>query len=330
MNKLDEQYRDLLLDILTNGVEKETRNGKVFTIFGRQFRHNMKEGFPLLTSKKMAWNSIVTELLWFLRGDTNIKYLLENDCYIWVGDAYKRYLTEGKKLNEELEGVPDYYTRQEFTDAIKTDDVFAEKWGELGPIYGHQWRNWNGKQVYNSITKEKKTLKPGIDQIKKVVEELHSNPDSRRLLVSAWNPEQLDDMVLPPCHYGFQLFTREITSDDYEEGTRKLPPTRALSLMWNQRSVDVPLGLPFNIASYGLLLLMIADEVNMVPDQLIANLGDTHIYSNQITGVREQLARKSHPLPEVYVRDGIYSSGTGDIILKNYVSEPPIKFPLSN
>ena len=330
MNKLDTQYKDLLLDILENGVEKDTRNGKVFSVFGRQIRHNMKEGFPLLTSKKMAWKSIVAELLWFLRGDTNIKYLLEKDCYIWVGDAYKRYLTEGKKLNEELEGVPDYYTRQEFIDAIKTDNVFAEKWGSLGKIYGHQWRNWNGEQVYNSITREEKTLKPGIDQIKDVVDKLINDPDSRRILVSAWNPEQVNEMVLPPCHYSFQFFTRELTSDDYDEETRRSTPTRALSLMWNQRSVDVPLGLPFNIASYGLLLLMIADEVNMMPDQLIANLGDTHIYSNQVDAVSQLLTRNSHPLPQVFVRDGIYSFGDDDILLKNYSCEPPLKVPLSN
>lgn len=325
MNKIDKQYKDLLLDILENGVEKDTRNGKVFSVFGRQIRHNMKEGFPLLTVKKMAWKSIISELLWFLQGGTNIKYLLERECNIWNGDAFRNY--QVCMLGNPPETILSY---EKFVDKIKTDNEFAQKWGELGPIYGHQWRNWNGRNSYNFITEQDKVLKPGIDQIKDVIDKLINDPDSRRILVSAWNPEQVNEMVLPPCHYSFQFFTRQLTSDDYDEDTRKSTSTRALSLMWNQRSVDVPLGLPFNIASYGLLLLMIADEVNMVPDQLIANLGDTHIYSNQVDAVSQLLTRTSHPLPQVFVRDGIYSFEDDDIVLKNYSCEPPLKVPLSN
>lgn len=324
MNTLDRQYLDLLQDILDTGVRKRTRNGEVLSVFGRQIRHSMKDGFPLLTTKKMAWGSIKTELLWFLKGRTDLRWLLANGNSIWVGDAYRRF-----KNSFAVNLQDTVCSLQEFVELIKTNDKFAQKWGDLGPIYGHQWRNYNGKSSFNNITEESKTLKTGIDQIRNVIDQLINDPDSRRIMVSAWNPEQINEMVLPPCHYGFQLYTRELTSDDVVTGAGFFP-TRAISLMWNQRSVDVPLGLPFNIASYGLLLTMIADEVGMVPDQLIGNLGDTHIYLNQIDGVNDQLTRKSHPLPQVKVRDGIYSFGDKDILLENYVSEPPIKFPLSS
>lgn len=325
MNTLDNQYKALLLDILENGVKKRTRNGEVLSVFGRQIRHSMKDGFPLLTTKKMAWDSIKTELLWFLKGRTDLRWLLENGNSIWVGDAYRRF-----KNSFAVNLQDTVCSLEEFVELIKTNDKFAQKWGDLGPIYGHQWRNYNGRSIFNRITNESTTLKTGIDQIKNVIDQLINDPDSRRILVTAWNPEQVDEMVLPPCHYGFQLYTRELTSDDFLKGDQKFSPTRGLSLMWSQRSVDVPLGLPFNIASYGLLLNMIADEVRMVPDQLIGNLGDTHIYLNQIDGVKDQLTRKAHPLPQVSVRDGIYSFGDKDILLKNYVSEPTIKFPLSS
>jgi thymidylate synthase len=317
MNNIDKRYTDLLQDILDNGVNKQTRNGEVLSVFGRQIRHDMKTGFPLLTTKKMAWKSIVTELLWFLRGDTNIKYLVDNNCHIWDGDCYKNYiLKEGSKIGEY--GVrPILLTKEKFINKIKTDDEFAEKWGDLGKIYGAQWRKWNGNG--SPLTKDYEgnvssyLVKP-IDQIANLISELKTNPDSRRLMVNAWNVGELDQMTLPPCHYGFQVYTRELNLEERlqvwnikfgfanEEQKNQFDPnvhldthgipTRAISLMWNQRSVDTFLGLPFNIASYGLLLEIIAKAVNMVPDELIGNLGDVHLYSNHIEQTREQIGRK--------------------------------------
>jgi thymidylate synthase len=318
MNNIDKQYQDLLQDILDNGVQKGDRTGTgTISVFGRQIRHNMKDGFPLLTTKKMPFKTIVTELLWFLRGDTNIKYLVDNNCHIWDGDAYKRYKNTNpdKLANDEMfekeyridNKTFRYFTQEEFINKIKTDDGFAKKWGELGPIYGKQWRNWKHLENHNFT---KITYNMPIDQIANLISELQSNPDSRRLMVNAWNVGELDQMVLPPCHYGFQVYTRELSEDErakiywgkkgikeiflppLREDVDKIVPTRAVSLMWNQRSVDTFLGLPFNIASYGLLLMMIADEVNMVPDQLIGNLGDVHLYSNHIEQAKEQIGRK--------------------------------------
>jgi thymidylate synthase len=305
MNKLDKDYTDLLQDILDNGVTKQDRTGTgTISVFARQIRHDMKEGFPLLTTKKMPFKTIVTELLWFLRGDTNIKYLVDNGCNIWNGDAYKNYL----KLTVDSEPV----SQEEFINKIKQNAWdYANTWGELGPIYGNQWRKWNGV-IKKSIsgTKLFSTGFTQIDQIQNLINNLKTNPDSRRLMVNAWNVGELDQMVLPPCHYGFQVYTRELSEKErinilhtkngnkghhIEAGFNMLDefdiPTRAISLMWNQRSVDTFLGLPFNIASYGLLLEIIAKEVNMVPDQLIGNLGDVHLYSNHIEQAKEQIGR---------------------------------------
>jgi thymidylate synthase len=305
MNNIDKQYQDLLQDILDNGVEKKDRTGTgTISVFGRQIRHKMSEGFPLLTTKKMPWKSIVTELLWFLQGDTNIKWLVDNGCNIWNGDAYKNYLL--LMIGNEPEKI---LSMDDFIDKIKNDDKFAKKWGDLGPIYGKQWRKW--------APESGEINKGGVDQIANLINDLKSNPDSRRLMVNAWNVGELDQMVLPPCHYGFQVYTRELSlerryniwfNNNYETGMERffdpnnLPdfdndyytptPTRAISLMWNQRSVDTFLGLPFNIASYGLLLEIIAKEVNMVPDELIGNLGDVHLYLNHIEQAKEQLGRK--------------------------------------
>jgi len=273
MNNLDKAYQALLQDILDNGVEKTDRTGTgTISVFGRQIRHKMSEGYPLLTTKKMAFKTMVTELLWFLRGDTNIKYLVENGCHIWTGDAIKNYEKHSGKIH------PHRPKQEYFEHLILNDDEFAREWGELGPIYGKQWRSWEG-------------LNSNTDQIQNLINDLKTNPDSRRLMVNAWNVGELDEMTLPPCHYGFQVYTRELTwaervnlvgyiktEDIHEDWLEKNNvPKRAISLMWNQRSVDTFLGLPFNIASYGLLLEMIADEVNMVPDELIGNLGDVHL-----------------------------------------------------
>jgi len=299
MNTLDLNYQNLLTDIISNGVNKEDRTGTgTISVFGRQIRHNMKDGFPLLTTKKMAWKSVVTELLWFLRGDTNIKYLVDNGCNIWTGDAHKNYLKEKDKVG--LIGMD----IRNFLINIARDDEFAKRWGELGPVYGKQWRN------FNHPTNEQEGY-DGVDQIANLINELKTNPDSRRLIVNAWNVGELDQMVLPPCHYSFQVYTRELSLDERTKYKMKSDniartiaaythqildnsniPTRAISLMWNQRSVDTFLGLPFNIASYGLLLEIIAKVVNMVPDELIGNLGDVHLYSNHIEQAKEQISRE--------------------------------------
>jgi thymidylate synthase len=327
MNKLDPDYQNLLKDILGNGIKKGDRTGVgTMSVFGRQIRHKMSDGFPLLTTKKMAWKQIVTELIWFLRGETNIQSLVKDGNYIWVGDAYKNYCN-----NRPSQYHGPYYTQEEFIKKIKTDDEFAEKWGELGPIYGKQWRGWSGKWKLtendnNNFDKWRQNLdRNGIDQIANLINDLKSNPDSRRLMVNAWNVGELDQMTLPPCHYGFQVYTRKLSAkerwDWHGSGVhgnaikligliinenenenahvhswidRHAPfvPKRSISLMWNQRSVDTFLGLPFNIASYGLLLEILAKEVNMVPDELIGNLGDTHLYSNHIDAAKEQIGRE--------------------------------------
>ena len=342
MNKLDLDYQNLLKDIIENGVEKKDRTGTgTISVFGRQIRHKMSEGFPLLTTKKIHFKSIVSELLWFLQGRTDLKWLLEQGNTIWVGDAYKNYVNKIKLQNNwevtlrvmdiNTIGQQKLLSQEEFINKIKTDDEFAKKWGELGPIYGKQWRDWEGypekwrtQDRYGNwmwqTTESGNTRQ--IDQIQNLINDLKTNPDSRRLMVSAWNVGELDSMVLPPCHYGFQVYTRElsleermnlvpnvvekITEDDLknyiEDGgdsynmSKMLDdnnvPKRAISLMWNQRSVDTFLGLPFNIASYGLLLEIIAKAVNMVPDELIGNLGDVHLYSNHIEQAKEQIGRK--------------------------------------
>ena len=368
MNTLDKQYQELLQTILDYGVEKKDRTGTgTISVFGRQIRHKMSEGFPLLTTKKMAWKTMVTELLWFLRGDTNIKFLVDNNCHIWDGDAYKNYLIEDAKIlpnmsKEKMLELGFRLTKEEFINKIKTDDEFAKKWGDLGPIYGKQWRSWEKTQSYKvheggddySIEYRQSP----IDQIQNLIHDLKTNPDSRRLMVNAWNVGELDKMTLPPCHYGFQVYTRELSWEErYEymyntdvradDGLRPPLnpemleeyniPTRAISLMWNQRSVDTFLGLPFNIASYGLLLTILAKEVNMVPDQLIGNLGDTHLYLNHLEQAKEQIGREPFELPTLSMdyREGEYNKDLkgfvpDDFVLFNYQSHPSIKAPLSN
>jgi len=336
-NTLDKQYQSLLQDILDNGVSKKDRTGTgTISVFGRQIRHKMSEGFPLITTKKMPFKTITTELLWFLRGDTNIKYLVDNNCHIWDGDAYKNYCKIVNSVEE-----PDYeihvddpdenctrvMTMEEFINKIKTDDEFAKKWGDLGKIYGKQWRSWGtgenvtiGHNGLHTLVGEKV-----IDQIANLINDLKTNPDSRRLMVSAWNVGELDQMVLPPCHFSFQCYSHE------KEGKRYL------SLAWNQRSCDVGLGIPFNIASYGLLLEIIAKEVGMIPYELIGNLGDCHIYNNHIDGLKEQLTREPYPLPKICLdyREGEYNKDLTDLtpddfVLFDYQSHSSIKLPLSN
>jgi thymidylate synthase len=372
-NCIETQYLHLLEDILEQGVKKTDRTGTgTISVFGRQIRHNMKDGFPLLTTKKMFFKGIVTELLWFLRGDTNIKYLVDNGCHIWDGDAYKNYL----KLTTDIEPL----SQEEFINKIKQNEWgFAKTWGDLGPVYGKQWRSWKGNGV--PLTKDyegnvSSHLVKQIDQIANSINLLKTDPDSRRNIVNAWNVGELDQMVLPPCHTDFQFFTRELSleertkllvnksdnkKDFYDRNGRLIVedesvlndsniPKRAISLMWNQRSVDTFLGLPFNIASYGLLLEIIAKEVNMVPDELIGNLGDVHLYSNHIEQAKEQLTRKPYKLPKLnfswYIENWsteeakkirkdsfdayIRQMKPSDFVIENYQSHPSIKAPLSN
>ena len=263
MNKLDNDYQNLLREVINKGIDKKDRTGTgTKSIFGASIRHDMSDGFPILTTKKVAFKTMVTELKWFLRGDTNIKYLKDNNCKIWDGD----------------------YERSGRTD------------GDLGPIYGKQWRDING-----------------IDQLENLITGIISNPDSRRHLVDSWNVEDLDKMTLPPCHYSFQCYVAD----------------GKLSLMWNQRSADLFLGVPFNISSYGLLLLLLCKETRLEPGELIGNFGDLHLYNNHINQAEEQIERYSYVLPEAKVLCFDIYRGDFDVDLINYKSHPSIKAPLS-
>ena len=303
MNKLDKDYQALLKGILYDGRDKGDRTGTgTLSVFGRQIRHNMAEGFPLLTTKKMAVKTMMTELKWFLKGDTNIKYLVDNGCNIWNGDAFKNYIS---KTNEYKGNWPD--TMDEFIERIKTDDEFAEEWGELGPIYGKQWRDWT--------VRDNGSYDSSIDQISSLIHDLKTNPDSRRLIVNAWNPGDQPEMALPPCHYGFQCYVNE----------------GKLSLMWNQRSVDTFLGLPFNIASYGMLLHLLAKETGLEAGELIGNLGDVHLYKNHVKQANVQLARAPFNLPHLTKLDNVdILNGEFDHTIEYYESWPRIEAPLSN
>ena len=334
MNRLDSNYQTLLQDVLDTGTLKDDRTGTGTTsIFGRQIRHDMSDGFPLLTTKKMAIKTMMTELKWFLKGDTNIKYLVDNNCNIWNGDAYKSYCKDSPYPYPTI-------TQPEFINRIKTDDEFAKMWGDLGPIYGKQWRGWFGY--------DKKVNPVYVDQIQNLIEQLKRNPDSRRLMVNAWNVGELDNITLPPCHYGFQVYTRVLglderidymnkgkiskSSDYFHEHLDSMGiPKRSLSLMWSQRSVDTFLGLPFNIASYGMLLSLLSEEVGMIPGELIGNLGDVHLYSNHIEQAKTQLGREPKPhLPKLKIISSDILNGDFDYEILHYHSHPPIKAPISN
>ena len=282
MNTLDNQYKRLLETVLEYGVEKSDRTGTgTKSIFGYTIRHNMNNGFPLITTKKMAVKTMMTELKWFLKGRTDIQYLRENDCKIWNGDYEKSGRTDG----------------------------------DLGPIYGKQWRRWKGFRTDNPNTIKTKTDSVQYyDQLDMLVKELKENPDSRRLMVSAWNVADLESMVLPPCHYGFQCYVAD----------------GKLSLMWNQRSVDTFLGLPFNIASYGTLLLLLCEETGYRPGELIGNLGDVHLYTNHLEQAKLQLTREGRELPDILLKDVNLLEGEFDYEVLGYKPHPAIKAPLSN
>lgn len=405
MTKCDEEYISLLRDIMENGVEKGTRAGQVKSVFGRQLRFDLKEGFPLLTTKKVFTKGVIYELLWFLQrpfnshGSMNIEYLVKNGVHIWDDDAYRWFKTEvaegfsKRPLTNEFmvcisddEGVlaerkPHYeywienelkhrdtewlknITKEEFIDLtlqrveIHSSFMSVYRFGDLGPVYGKQWRAFGHNRA---------------DQIQNIINTLKTNPNDRRMLCVAFNPDQLDEMALPPCHVMFQFYTRELTRrerakifqerhtngelpqkyhDWFKEYTKdagdtyvKMPndgsdydiadiPKYGLSCMWTQRSVDVPLGLCWNISSYAALTYMIAKLTNMVPDELIGSLGDCHIYLNQMEGVQEHLNRKGYDeLPKLVIEDNqksVEDFKYEDFKIIGYKCDPIIKMPLS-
>ena len=281
------QYLDLCKDILKNGTKREDRTGVgTISMFGTQTRYDLSKGFPILTSKKVNFNAILHELLWFLKGDTNIKYLVDNGVNIWNDWPYKKFMKSKEYKNETL---------VEFISKIKESKSFANKYGDLGPVYGKQWRDFNG-----------------VDQIKNVIKELEINPNSRRHIVSAWNPKEVESMLLPPCHSLFQFYV--------EDGK--------LSTQLYQRSADVFLGVPFNIASYSILNMLIAHHLNFENGEFIHVTGDTHIYSNHIEQINKQLKRKTRKLPTLVInerRKNIWDYKFEDFELKNYDPHPPIK-----
>ena len=302
MSNIEKQYQGILRKLVLYGKEKGDRTGTgTLSYFGDQIRHNMADGFPLLTTKKMAVKTMMTELKWFLKGDTNIKYLVDNNCHIWNGDAYKAYRRiPTNQLDERT-----------FVHRMKTQDWFAKEWGELGPIYGKQWRNWQS-QKFNVAKGEGYLLQ--IDQIHKLIVDIKNNPDSRRLMVSAWNVGEVEEVVLPPCHYGFQCYVQD----------------GKLSLMWNQRSCDTFLGIPFNIASYATLLLLLCKETGLEAGELIGNLGDVHLYKNHVQQAKEQIVREPFPLPTIELSNVDILNGEWDYEIKGYEYHPTIKAPLSN
>lgn len=350
-NHVDEQYINLVNRIIKEGVEKDTRAGKTRSIFGVQMRFNLKEGLPMLTTKKMFAKGVIHELLWFLKGDTNIKYLVDNGVHIWDDDAYRYYLEVVKKCKGP-EGFENAYNKEAFLKFVKLNswgdglynmDKSPYYYGDLGPVYGRQWRDWNG-----------------IDQVKEVIEKFRSNPDDRRIMISAWNVGEIKDMALPPCHYCCQFYTKKMTIkertkwaidnevkferyDCYlnpsdEELTEMFDkagvPKRKLSCMWNQRSVDCGLGLGFNILSYSILTHMVAQCCNMDVDELIFSGGDVHVYENHIGPLKEQLTRNPHmyALPTLKLNSAITEIDDftyEDIKIEGYKSYPTIKMPLS-
>ena len=297
----EQQYLELLKDILKNGKFKDDRTKTgTKSVFGRQLRYDLSDGFPLLTTKKVFLKGIIYELLWFLKGQSNIKYLIDYNVHIWDEWPYKYYKrkNKGKKI----------LTQEEYVQRIKSEKKFAEKWADLGPIYGVQWRKW------------KKHGKGEVDQIKDVIEQIKKNPTSRRLIVTAWNPAEIDDIVkregLPPCHTLFQFYVND----------------GKLSLQLYQRSADSFLGVPFNIASYALLLTMIAQVTGLKPGEFVHTFGDVHIYSNHMKQVKEQLSRKPKKLPTIKINPKIKDINKfkfEDFELIGYNPHPPIKAPVA-
>ena len=317
MSIVEEPYLQLIRDILEKGHEKSDRTGTgTKSLFGYQMRFNLAEGFPLLTTKKVPFGLIKSELLWFLRGDTNIRFLLEHNNHIWDEWAFKNWVESdeyhgpdmtnfGLRAQEDDNFNKVYQDeKKKFCQKIVEDQEFANKFGNLGDVYGAQWRHW---QTRNGET---------IDQIKDVIETIKNNPDSRRMIVTAWNPEDVPLSALPPCHTLFQFYVND----------------GKLSCQLYQRSADVFLGVPFNIASYALLTHMIARETGLEVGEFVHTLGDAHIYLNHLDQVNEQLQRKPNDAPTLWLnpeKKNIFDFEMEDIKVKNYHSHSAIKAPVA-
>jgi len=308
MNPHDTEYLRLLREILEKGTQKGDRTGTgTISLFGAQMRFDLSQGFPLLTTKKVPFGLIVSELLWFIKGDTKLRTLLEANNHIWDEWPFKHYL-KANGLPIPVVNSEEWKTQMKaFTDHLMVDDEFNAKWGDLGPVYGKQWRAWpapNGKL---------------IDQLKDVVETIKKNPDSRRIIVSAWNPAEIEEMAkagLPPCHCLFQFFVAD----------------GKLSCQLYQRSCDTFIGVPFNIASYALLTHMIAHVTGLMVGDFVWTGGDTHIYLNHLDQVREQLAREPMKAPLIKLNPDVkdlFDFTATDIELLNYNSHPAIKAPIA-
>ncbi len=300
-NQGEKQYLDLLKDILKNGIVSKDRTGTgTKKVFGRMLKFDLSSGFPLLTTKKMFIKGIIYELLWFIKGDSNIRYLIKNGVNIWNEWPFQRYL-EANNLDKKYPKYSDLWKKkmQEFIEKIKSDKKFAEKWGSCGPFYGVQWRNFNGK-----------------DQLSWVIKEIKKNPYSRRLIVNAWNAPLIDKMALPPCHVMYQF---QVTNNK-------------LNCMMYQRSVDTFLGLPFNIASYALLTHMVAHVTGYEPGELIMALADTHLYLNHLEQARQQIKRKPFPFPSLKIKrkvKSIFDFKFEDFEIINYQFHPAIRAEIS-
>ena len=297
-------YLDLMRHIRDHGVKKEDRTGTgTVSIFGHQMRFDLAAGFPLVTSKKVHLKSIIHELLWFIRGDTNIRYLVNNGVGIWNDWPYQSWLRETGGDKDLVMYSPEWTAQKRlFIERIKTDTDFADKYGDLGPVYGKQWRDFGG-----------------VDQLAQLVDDINVNPDSRRLIVSAWNPQDIPVMVksgLPPCHSLFQFYVVE----------------GRLSCQLYQRSADVFLGVPFNIASYAILTLMIAQVTGLKPGDFVHTFGDAHLYLNHIDQVNEQLSRTTFPLPTLKINpevSNLFDFVFEDFELQHYQSHDPISAPVA-
>lgn len=338
INETDKSYFNLMWDILKNGKEKHTRAGDTLSVFGRMLRFDLRKGLPILTSKKVYSKGCIHELLWFLKGDTNIKYLIDNNTHIWDDDAYRYF------LQSVLPYIPGLETQSMEKDVFMqhvidrdtiayvhptTKEITMYTYGDLGPVYGKQWVDWNG-----------------VNQIENLVNTLKTNPSDRRLMISAWNVSEIKNMALPPCHYMSQWYTTEIDENArqaYTDGkcyysTQELDsmniPKYYLSCMWHQRSVDTCLGFPYDLLSYSILTNLIAACCNMIPYEVLCTLGDTHIYCNQIDAAYKQLDRNYNkftlPRLELECKNTSMFDWLYDYIkIVNYKSYGPVKYKLS-